>query len=71
MTANKYQEVRAALCWTKEITELARLHNNANILSIPARYTSIPQAITMVKIFINTDFEGGRHQKRVDKISCI
>ena len=71
MTANKYQEVRAALCWTKEIAELARLHNNANILSIPARYTSIPQAITMVKIFINTDFEGGRHQKRVDKISCI
>ena len=71
MTANKYQEVRAALCWTKEITELARLHNNANILSIPARYTSIPQAIAMVKIFINTDFEGGRHQKRVDKISCL
>lgn len=71
MTANKYQEVRAALCWTKEIAELARLHNNANILSIPARYTSIPQAITMVKIFINTDFEGGRHQKRVDKISCL
>ena len=64
MTANKYQEVR-------EITELARLHNNANILSIPARYTSIPQAIAMVKIFINTDFEGGRHQKRVDKISCL
>ena len=71
MTANKYQEVRAALCWTKEIAELARLHNNANILSIPARYTSIPQAIAMVKIFINTDFEGGRHQKRVDKISCL
>ena len=71
MTANKYQEVRAALCWTKEIAELARLHNNANILSIPARYTSIPQAITMVKIFINTNFEGGRHQKRVDKISCL
>ena len=71
MTANKYQEVRAALCWTKEITELARLHNNANILSIPARYTSIPQAIAMVKTFINTDFEGGRHQKRVDKISCL
>jgi len=71
MTANKYQKVRAALCWTKEITELARLHNNANILSIPARYTSIPQAIAMVKIFINTNFEGGRHQKRVDKISCL
>ena len=71
MTANKYQKVRAALCWTKEITELARLHNNSNILSIPARYTSVPQAIAMVKTFINTDFEGGRHQKRVDKISCL
>ena len=71
MTANKYQKVRAALCWTKEITELARLHNNANVLSIPARYTSVPQAIAMVKTFINTDFEGGRHQKRVDKIRCL
>lgn len=71
MTANKYQKVRAALCWTKEITELARLHNNANVLSIPARYTSVPQAIAMVKTFISTDFEGGRHQKRVDKISCL
>ena len=71
MTANKHQSIRCALCWTNEIAELARLHNNANILSIPARYTSIPQAIAMVKIFINTDFEGGRHQKRVDKISCL
>lgn len=70
MTANKYQEVRAALCWTKELTELARLHNNANILSIPARYTSIPQAVAMVAVFLNTDFEGGRHQTRVDKIAC-
>ena len=71
MTANKHQAIRSALCWNAEIAELARLHNNANILSIPARYTSIPQAIAMVKIFINTDFEGGRHQKRVDKISCL
>lgn len=68
MTANKYKEVRAGLCWTKEIVELIRQHNNANILCIPARYTSIPQALKMVEIFISTDFEGGRHQKRVNKI---
>lgn len=68
MTANKYQEVRAGLCWTKEIVELIRQHNNANILCIPARYTSIPQALKMVETFLNTEFEGGRHQNRVDKI---
>ena len=68
MTANKYKEVRAGLCWTKEIVELIRQHNNANILCIPARYTSIPQALKMVEIFISTDFDGGRHQKRVNKI---
>lgn len=70
MTANKYPQVRAALCWTKEITALARLHNNANILSIPARYTSIPQAVAMVETFLDTTFEGGRHQNRVEKIPC-
>ena len=70
MTANKYKEVRAALCWNKELTELARLHNNANILSIPARYTSIPQVLAMVDVFLNTKFEGARHQTRVDKITC-
>ena len=72
MTANKYQNVRAGVCWTSEITELTRLHNNANIICIPARFTSIPQAIKMVDTFLSTDFEGGRHQKRVDKIplSC-
>jgi len=70
MTANKHQNVRAALCWTKELAELARLHNDANILSIPARFTSIPQAVAMVEIFLNTKFEGGRHQTRVDKIPC-
>lgn len=72
MTANKYQKVRAGVCWTKEITELTRLHNNANIICIPARFTSIPQAITMVDTFLETEFEGGRHQNRVDKIplSC-
>ena len=70
MTANKYQNVRAGLCWTTEITALTRLHNNANILSIPARYTSVQQAKAMVETFLDTDFEGGRHQNRVDKISC-
>jgi ribose 5-phosphate isomerase B len=70
MSANKHQGIRAALCWTKEIAVLARQHNNANIISIPARYTSIPQAVEMVQTFLNTDFEGGRHQNRVDKISC-
>lgn len=70
MTANKNQKIRAALCWTKEITALARQHNNANVLSIPARYTSIQQAIEMVQTFLDTPFEGGRHQTRVDKISC-
>lgn len=68
MTANKYQNVRAGVCWTSEITELTRLHNNANIICIPARFTSIPQAIKMVDVFLNTEFEGGRHQNRVDKI---
>jgi ribose 5-phosphate isomerase B len=70
MTVNKHQGIRAALCWTKEIAALARQHNDANIISIPARYTSIPQAVEMVAIFLTTDFEGGRHQNRVDKISC-
>ncbi len=70
MTANKYQNVRSALCWTKEITELARLHNDANILSLPARFISKPQALEMVKTFLDTSFEGGRHQNRVNKIAC-
>jgi ribose 5-phosphate isomerase B len=70
MTANKHAKVRAALCWMKEIAALARQHNDANIISIPARYTSIQQAIEMVDTFLNTEFEGGRHQNRVDKISC-
>lgn len=70
MTANKYPNVRAALCWTKEIVQLAKEHNDANILSIPARYTSLEQAKQMVETFLDTPFEGGRHQRRVDKISC-
>lgn len=68
MTVNKHQNVRAALCWNKEIAQLARWHNNANVISIPARFTSIQQAVEMVEVFISTDFEGGRHIKRVDKI---
>lgn len=70
MTANKHQGVRCALCWTKEIAELARQHNDANVISIPARYTSIEQAVAMVEAFLNTAFEGGRHQNRVNKIAC-
>jgi len=69
MTANKHQGVRAALCWTKEISKLARQHNNANILSIPARYVSQAQAIDMLDTFLETGFEGGRHQNRVEKIA--
>ena len=71
MTANKYPNVRAGLCWTSEIVELIRLHNNANILCIPARFTSIAQALKMVETFLNTDFEAGRHQNRIDKIKCM
>jgi len=70
MTANKHQQVRAALCWNKELVVLSKQHNNANILSLPARFISIPQAIRMVEAFINTAFEGGRHQARIDKIPC-
>ena len=70
MTVNKHSGIRAALCWTKEIATLARSHNNANILSIPARFTAIEQAVEMSEAFIKTDFEGGRHQNRVDKIAC-
>ncbi|MCB9194769.1 MAG: ribose 5-phosphate isomerase B [Flavobacteriales bacterium] len=70
ITANKHQGIRAALCWKKEIAELARLHNDANIISLPARFVSKDEAVEMVEVFFKTDFEGGRHQKRVDKIRC-
>ncbi|MFX0556068.1 ribose 5-phosphate isomerase B [Maribacter sp. CXY002] len=70
MTANKHQKVRAALCWTKEIVGLAREHNDANILSLPARYISLPQALEMVSTFLSTEFEGGRHERRIEKIPC-
>ena len=70
MTANKHQKIRAALCWNKEITALARQHNDANILSLPARFISLPQALEMVKTFLETPFEGGRHERRIEKIAC-
>ncbi len=71
MTANKHQKIRAALCWSAEISKASRRHNDANILSIPARFVNIEQALEMVDLFITTPFEGGRHQKRIDKIPCI
>lgn len=70
MSANKHQGIRAALCWMKEIAVLARQHNNANIISIPARFTSVHQAVEMVEAFLTTEFEGGRHALRVSKIAC-
>ncbi|UQD55576.1 ribose 5-phosphate isomerase B [Flavobacterium sp. K5-23] len=70
MTANKYQKVRAALCWNKEIAALSRQHNDANIICVPGRFTSIHQAVEMVETFLDTNFEGGRHQNRIDKIYC-
>lgn len=71
MTVNKHEAIRGALCWTKEIAYLARTHNNANILCIPARFTSVHQAKEMVNVFLNTEFEGGRHLNRVNKIACL
>lgn len=71
MTANKHQGIRAALCWTKEIATLAREHNDANVISLPARFISSEEALKMVEAFFSTDFEGGRHQKRIDKIACV
>ena len=69
MTANKHQGIRAGLVWNNEIVKLIRLHNDANVLTIPARFVSLQQALGFVEIFLNTEFEGGRHQTRVDKIS--
>jgi ribose 5-phosphate isomerase B len=69
MTVNKYPNVRCALCWIPEIAKLARQHNNANILSMPARFIDKDTAIEIVKEYLNTDFEGGRHERRVEKIN--
>ena len=68
MSANKHQGIRAALCWLPEIAKLAREHNNANIISLPARFINLSEAKEMIDLFLSTDFEGGRHQKRIDKI---
>ncbi len=70
MTANKHQGVRSALCWKKELAQLAREHNDANILALPARFVSESEAKEMVDAFLTTPFEGGRHQNRVNKIAC-
>ena len=69
MTANKYRKIRAALCWTKEQAFLARLHNDANIISLPGRFVEFDDAWEMVETFLETEFEGGRHERRVKKIS--
>jgi len=68
MAANKYQKIRAALCWKAEIAELAVQHNNANICSLPARYISEEEAFRIIDAFLESEFEGGRHQRRIDKI---
>lgn len=68
MTVNKHQGIRSALCWNTEIAALAKQHNNANVLAIPARYVTDKEAIDIVETFLNADFEGGRHQRRIEKI---
>jgi ribose 5-phosphate isomerase B len=70
MTVNKHQGIRAALCWTPEIAKLAREHNDANILTLPARFISEENALEMLQLFIDTPFEGGRHLNRINKIPC-
>lgn len=70
ITANKHQKIRAGLCWNKEVAKLVRLHNDANIICIPARFVTLELAIDMINVFFQTSFEGGRHQTRVNKISC-
>ncbi len=70
ITANKHQGIRAAICWGSDLASLSRQHNNANIVCIPARFVSIEEAIDIVKVFLSTSFEGGRHESRVNKIAC-
>lgn len=70
ITANKHQGIRAAICWQQELASLARLHNNANIVCIPERFISLDEAKAIVETFLTTDFEGGRHANRVNKMSC-
>ncbi|HSP88459.1 MAG TPA: ribose 5-phosphate isomerase B [Ignavibacteriaceae bacterium] len=71
MTANKYPNVRAGLCWDKKQAKLTRLHNNANIISLPGRFVDFNNAVEMVEVFLNTDFEGGRHINRIKKIPVV
>lgn len=70
MTANKHKGVRSALCWNTDIARLTRQHNNANMIALPARFIAYEYAVEMIEIFLNTEFEGGRHENRVGKISC-
>lgn len=70
MTANKHAGVRSALCWNTDIARLTRQHNNANIIALPARFIAYEYAVEMIEAFLNTGFEGGRHERRVEKISC-
>lgn len=70
ITVNKHQGIRSALCWNTEIAQLARAHNNANIIALPARFVSKESAIKMIEVFLNTPFDGGRHQTRINKIPC-
>lgn len=71
MVVNKYPEVRSALCWNSEQAELTRRHNNANVLALPGRFMDFDEALKASRLFLNTDFEGGRHEKRVNKINKI
>jgi ribose 5-phosphate isomerase B len=70
MTANKHQGIRAGIAWEEELAELTRQHNNANVLCIPARFIDYDKTLSIVKTFLTTEFEGGRHERRVDKIGC-
>ncbi len=71
ITANKHQQIRCAICWTEEIAALARQHNDANVIALPARFVPEILAQAMVRVFLSTDFEGGRHARRVEKIACV
>jgi ribose 5-phosphate isomerase B len=70
MTANKHQGIRSALCWNKGISKLAKSHNNANVICLPGRFISFEEAKEILEVYFNTEFEGGRHSKRINKISC-
>jgi len=70
VTANKHQGIRAALCWRPEISRLAKSHNNANIICLPGRFIEISEALEILEVFLNTEFEGGRHLRRINKVPC-